>query len=480
MLVKAENLTFTYKYNDTPTLKDASFWISEGEIKLIAGSSGSGKSTFAMLLAGLYPGKYGELDGKVLVHGENIASKLPYQRLKQVGVVFQNCNMAFCLETLREELRFVLQNLSYEEEKIDVRITEMVHSLPIFAFLDKPFIELSEGEKQLASIALALVSKPEYVILDEPFSHMDDESADAVLVYLHKLRYQNKMAIIVIDHVIERWMDVVDEISLLGKNGTFVLRGSGKQIFTQFPEQFKKESIVIPYQHPRRRFHDRSAELALVLEDFSLWHKDGTQLLLENTQMRIPHGNLVVLYGKSGVGKTTLLEAIESASSYEGLILYQNQDIKKLSNKQRMKYISMILQNSSDVFLSERVLDEMVMSLHLANPRKSINECAEEALDLLQECGLEKYIRSNPYQLSIGQQRLLLMQMALVSNHDVLFIDEPTYGQDYDTIHFIMRKMQMAAKLKKTIVFTTHNMDIAHEYGDVMYEMKQKQLWEVR
>ena len=481
MLLQAEHITFKYHTASEPTLNDASFWIHEGEIKLIAGSSGCGKSTFANLLAGLYPDKYGELSsGKVLIHGENIASKLPYQRIKQVGIVFQNCNMAFCMRTLREELRFVLENLSYEEQRIDARVNEIIHELPIFPFLDKSFIELSEGEKQLSSIAIAMVSKPEILILDEPFSHLDDESADNVLVYLHKLRYQEKIAIVVVDHVIERWLDVVDEVCLLGREGKMVLRGSGKQIFDDYKEMFIKESIVLPYQHPHRRWHERSDELAIVLEDFSLWHKNDEEFLLEDTQMRIPQGNLVAIYGRSGQGKTTLLEAIESADGYEGVILFKNKNITRMGRKKRMKHISMILQNSSDVFLKDRVIDEMVMSLHLANPKMSFEQCATEALEELKTCGLERFMRQDPYTLSVGQQRLLLLQMALVARHDVLFIDEPTYGQDYDTIHYIMRKMQQAAENGRTIVFTTHNMDIAREYGDVLYELKDKKLWEVR
>lgn len=481
MLVQAEHITFTYNQANAPTLKDVSFKIYAGEIKLIAGSSGCGKSTFANLLAGLYPGKYGELNsGKVLIHGENIASKLPYQRIKQVGIVFQNCNMAFCMRTLREELRFVLENLCYDEQEIDARVNEVIHELPIFPFLDKGFIELSEGEKQLSSIAIAMVSKPELLVLDEPFSHLDDESADDVLIYLHKLRYQEKIAVVVIDHVIERWLDVVDEVCLLGREGTMVLCGSGKQIFDEHKDMFVKESIVLPYQHPHRRWHERSDELAIVLEEFSLWHKNDEEFLLEDTEMRIPEGNLVAIYGRSGQGKTTLLEAIESADGYEGIILFKNKNITKMRQKVREKHISMILQNSSDVFLKDRVIDEMVMSLHLANPKMSFEECANFALEQLKECGLERFIRQDPYTLSIGQQRLLLLQMALVSNHDVLFIDEPTYGQDYDTIHYIMRKMQQAAENGRTIVFTTHNMDIAREYGDVLYELKDKKLWEVR
>lgn len=481
MLLSAEHLTFTYHQSTVPTLKDASFWIDEGEIKLIAGSSGSGKSTLAFLLAGLYPGKYGELsEGKVLIHKENIASKLPYQRLKQVGIVFQNCNMAFCMNSLREEIRFVLENLSYGEDEIDIRLNELVHSLPIFPFLDKSFVELSEGEKQLSSIAIALSPKPECLILDEPFSHLDEESADALLIYMHKLRYQNKTAIIVIDHVIERWMDVVNEIFLLNREGSFILHGNGKQIFSKYAEEFKRESIVIPFQHNRRRYHERSSELAIVLENFSLWHKNEEEFLLENTQMRIPEGNLVVIYGRSGVGKTTLLEAIESADNYEGILLYKNKDVQKMSSRERLKHISMILQNSSDVFLRDRVIDEVVMSLHMANPKWTFEECAKKGLEQLKQCHLERFVRANPYQLSIGQQRLLLMQMAMLSNHDMLFIDEPTYGQDYDSIHYIMRKMQDEARKGKTIIFTTHNMDIAREYGDVMYEMRDKQLWEVR
>ncbi|MBR3841089.1 MAG: ATP-binding cassette domain-containing protein [Erysipelotrichales bacterium] len=481
MLLEINNLTFTYNNANSPVIKNLNYHANEGEIRIIAGSSGSGKSTLAYLMAGIYPGKFGSIDeGDIIYNNESIVGLLPYQRLTNVALMFQNSATSFCMRTLREELHFVLENLLLEEELIEKRIMEVIHSMHLASFIDMPLTEISEGQKQIAALASVLVIKPRVIILDEPFAHMDDVTADKMLVYIHKIRRKEKITFIVIDHLVERWLDVADDVSLLGKDGSFVVTGVTKGSYHVHEKHFYDQGVVVPYKHKPRVYHDRSASTIMRFENFVLLHKNKRDTLLDYIDYSIPKGSIIGIYGRSGVGKTTLLEAIAANSGYEGNIYVDSELWSNYKIKERIKKMSFVVQNTSDVFLRDRVLDEFVDAILLINPGMKIEECALKAIEELKKCHLEGYLRSNPYKLSIGQQRLLLLQIAFCSKHDIIIVDEPTYGQDYDTLTYIMKQIIALKEEGRTIIFTTHNMDVAREYSDIMLHYHDKRLEEVR
>ena len=481
MLLEIKNLTFTYNNANSPIIKNFNYTANEGEIHIIAGSCGCGKSTLAYLMAGIYPGKFGSIDeGDIIYNNESIIGLLPYQRLNYVALMFQNSATSFCMRTLREELHFVLENLLIDEDVIESRIVDVIHNMNLASFIDRPLTEISEGQKQLAALACVLVAKPRVIVLDEPFAHMDDVTADKMLVYIHKIRRRDNITFIIIDHLVERWLDVADEVSLLGKDGQIIASGITKGTFYLYEKEFYEQGVVVPYLHKPRVYHDRNASIIMRLENFVLLHKNNRDTLLDYIDYHIPEGSIIGIYGRSGVGKTTLLEAIASNSGYEGNIYVDNALWSEYKIKDRIKKVSFVVQNTADVFLRDRVLDEFVDAILLINPGTPIESCARMALEELKKCHLERYVRSNPYKLSIGQQRLLLLQIAFCSKHDIIIVDEPTYGQDYDTLTYIMKQLIALKEAGKTVIFTTHNMDVAKEYSDIMLHYHDKRLEEVR
>lgn len=481
MLFEVTNLTFTYQNSDTPVLQKLTYHADEGEIRVIVGSSGSGKSTLAYLLAGLYPGKYGTItEGDILYNGEHIDELPPYERIQHSILMLQNSSSSFCMKTLREELYFILDNIGLEENQTEKRILELIHGMNLVSFIDCPLTEISEGQKQLAALACALVAKPQVVVLDEPFAHMDDSTADLMLVYIHKVRRRDKTTFIVIDHLAERWLDVADDVSVLGKNGQFIAEGITKATFHKYEAIFHEQGIVVPYVHKPRVYHERDSVFSLRLENFVLLHKNTIDTLLDYIYCGFPKGSIVSIFGRSGVGKTTLLEAIANNYGYEGTIYVDESDLQTYSITNRIHKIAYVVQNTSDVFLRDRVLDEFTDAILQINSEMTVEQCATFAMEELKKCHLDSFRRMNPYKLSIGQQRLLLLQMALCSKYDILLIDEPTYGQDYDTLAYIMEQLVELKKQGKTIIFTTHNMDVAREYSDIMLHFHDKRLEEVR
>lgn len=481
MLLQVKNLTYKYHLSSTPAIFNFNYKIDSGEINVIAGSCGSGKSTLTYLLAGIYPGRFGEVsDGTILYEGQQLINKMPFERLYYVSLMFQNAADSFCMKTLREELRFVLDNLQLSDQEIMMRINEVVQGMHLTSFVDRPFTQISEGQKQLAALACVLVIKSKLVILDEPFAHLDDETADFVLIYLHKMRRKYQMSFIIIDHLVERWLDVADSVAIMGKDGTLIADEISKGNFSAYEKQFKREGIVVPYVHKPRVYHEYSDEIVMEFKKFELAHKNGQDLLLTDINFQVPLGGIIGIYGKSGVGKTTLLEALANASNYQGDVYLNERELKNHSFIERANKMVYVVQNTSDVFLNETVFDEFCEALYLANPTLRSEEIKLMADDALRKIHLERYYLNAPYTLSIGQQRLLLLQMAMYSSAQVLLIDEPTYGQDYQTLTYVMEQLRVLQKQGKTIIFTTHNMDVAREYSDIMLHYHKGKLEVVR
>lgn len=158
ILLAAKNLTFRYfEQSKRPVLDNLSLELPKGSVTLLTGDSGCGKSTLASILAGLLPKNGGFLQsGTVKIRGENILEMPENKRVRHISMMFQNCDLQFCMDTLREELRFCLENIAVPSAQMDERSLEAVLQTGMEPFLDRPLHSLSGGEKQKAALTCIL------------------------------------------------------------------------------------------------------------------------------------------------------------------------------------------------------------------------------------------------------------------------------------------------------------------------------------
>ena len=193
-MIKTESLKFSYdgeKYFDFPDIN-----LVSGEDLLIIGNSGIGKTTLLHLLAGILKPESGSIN----ISGTDISkfsdTELDKFRGDNIGIVFQKPHFISSL-TINENLKLA-QYLSHSKTSGDAK--NILESLNIKDKYQQKPNQLSEGEKQRASIALALINSPSLILADEPTSSLDDFNCDNVIKILKKQAKDHKAQLIVITH----------------------------------------------------------------------------------------------------------------------------------------------------------------------------------------------------------------------------------------------------------------------------------------
>ncbi|MCH7691561.1 MAG: ATP-binding cassette domain-containing protein [candidate division Zixibacteria bacterium] len=179
-MITLENVTYRYGPEQRPALLNVSINIKRGEAVCVMGANGSGKSTFAKLLAGLIKTEQGRY-----------RLNLPYDCLIPVGLLFQNPDNQIIALTIEKEIAFALENQGIAQEEMEKRIEAVIAAMGIGHLRGRLTSELSTGEKQRLSLASLLVARPPLLVLDEPSSYLDQQGKELFNLQLEKIRKEN-------------------------------------------------------------------------------------------------------------------------------------------------------------------------------------------------------------------------------------------------------------------------------------------------
>lgn len=482
--LSVDNVTFRYfEKSNRNILENVSLEVESGNIVVILGSSGCGKSTLASVCTGLYPENGGKLlSGEIKVNGMDIGSISIKERVQLLTMMFQNPDLQFCMDTLRKEMIFCLENIGVSKNNMDKYIKEFSTYMGIENLLDQKLHSLSGGEKQKAVLCCILMINSKGIFLDEPFANIDEDSARDIILMLKKHNKSNNTTIIAIDHKIDFWLPIADEIIILGEKGRVISRGINKNNLKDYKYLFEKEGLFYPRElNNCKKRESVKNEAILLIDNLSIKRGKTKELILEKANASFERGRVTAILGPSGSGKTTLFSSILKQKKWEGNIILNNKSIKKIKEREIFKFIGTVFQNPGNQFIANEVKGEIIESLKIWSPKLSENEQHEESLKLLDDYGLSKYIKYSPYMLSQGQQRRLAVLSILTGNQKILLLDEPTYGQDKKSTDAIMKQLMELVKEKGlTIIFTTHDKGLAYEYADKIYILEGRELIEWR
>lgn len=226
-------------YGEKQILKNVNFDIKKGDFVSIVGPSGCGKSTLAKLLLGLIP-----FEGYVNVCNMNICQDNLAEIRKMIGIVFENPDNYFVVDTVEDELAFALENLNLPPQIIHKKIEEIVAYLDIEHLLKKSISQLSGGEKQLVALASVLVQEPKILVLDEAFTMVDGESHRLLLKLIKKIHQDKKMTVI---NITDDMNDTIygNEIIVLNK-GNVIFEGK-KEILFEDEKKLKSIGLNLPF-----------------------------------------------------------------------------------------------------------------------------------------------------------------------------------------------------------------------------------------
>ncbi|MFD9392498.1 ABC transporter ATP-binding protein [Streptomyces sp. NPDC060000] len=235
-MIRFENVSVTYDGAAEPVIQDVDLTVPEGELVLLAGPSGVGKSTLLGTVSGLVPHfTGGTLRGRVTVDGRDTRTHKPRELADVVGTVGQDPLSHFVTDTVEEELAYGMESLGLSPEVMRRRVEETLDLLGLAALRDRPIATLSGGQQQRVAIGSVLTPHPRVLVLDEPTSALDPAAAEEVLAVLLRLVHDLGTTVLLAEHRLERVLQYADQVALLPSPGAAPLLGTPADVMAVSP-----------------------------------------------------------------------------------------------------------------------------------------------------------------------------------------------------------------------------------------------------
>ncbi len=398
MVLAFEKVSYRYDGMEDWALSEVDLTVAEGEYVLVAGASGSGKSTFCRLATGLAPHFHGgDLKGRVLVDGLD-TREVPVSRLfGHVGLVFQNTDAQLFNRTVEEELRFGLEGLGLEPKEIEKRLEWVSGVLKLGGLLERSPHQLSGGEKQRVILGAILALRPRLLLLDEPFAHLDPEGSEGLRLLLKTLRGEGP-AVLVVEHRLQEVVADVDRLVLFHQ-GRLTADGPPRQVLEQEltgyglnlpplvglfrawgldgpPPLTPREAIQLLASGPPRRFspteinnsregvppfsQNREAVPVVEIQDLRFGYPD--QEILEGVEFHLRPGECVAILGRNGAGKTTLIKHLNGLlQPSRGTVLVLGRDTRVTKTHELARGVGFAWQNPNDQLFQTSVREEVLI-----------------------------------------------------------------------------------------------------------------------
>ncbi|MFF7265488.1 ATP-binding cassette domain-containing protein [Streptomyces sp. NPDC008159] len=235
-MIRFEDVSVTYEGAAEPTVRGVDFEVPEGELVLLVGPSGVGKSTVLGAVNGLVPHfTGGTLRGRVTVAGRDTRTHRPRELADVVGVVGQDPLAHFVTDTVEDELAYGMESLGLAPDVMRRRVEETLDLLGLAGLRDRPIATLSGGQQQRVAIGSVLTPHPDVLVLDEPTSALDPAAAEEVLAVLQRLVHDLGTTVLMAEHRLERVIQYADRVVLLPAPGARPVLGTPAEVMAVSP-----------------------------------------------------------------------------------------------------------------------------------------------------------------------------------------------------------------------------------------------------
>jgi len=481
-MINFSNVSLIYPTSTKTILEDLSFSITEGELVLVIGSTGTGKTSLLQLINGLVPHHTGGiLAGDITVDGVSTKLVRPGELAHLVGIVGQNPAQGFVTDTVEEELAFGMEALNLAPDLMRKRVEEILDLLALAHLRNRAISTLSGGEQQRVAIGSALVMHPKVLVLDEPTSALDPIAAEEVLSILHRLVHDLSLTVVIAEHRLERVIGFADRIIHIAGDGNAKI---------DLPEIILKDAdIAPPIVHldralglsdvglsvrDVRRMTETVRDAGKDLEKDSpalgtekilakdLTVKYGSSVVLKSLNASVRAGEIVALMGRNGAGKSSLLTTLvglqQPTSGTSHICGKASIDLK---GKVRRETVGFIPQEPSDLLYGQSVVGECQQG------DKDNQIAPGTTYALLQRIVPSISPDTHPRDLSEGQRLALALAIVLSAQPQVLILDEPTRGLDYQSKALLIALLQNYSKeLGRCVLIATHDVELVAELAD--------------
>lgn len=239
VVVKIEDLSFTYSSGERPALSHINLEIARGEYLGIMGLNGAGKTTLGLSINGIVPqSTMGVYEGRVTVEGLDATTTPVREMARTVGIVFDNPEFQMSQVSAAEEVALGLENLGIPTQEMPPRVGAALATVGLAGFEERSPMGLSGGQQQRLAIASVLAMQPKILFMDEPTSNLDPIGKEEVFELARRLNRDEGLTVIVAEHESEVLASFADRIVVLHE-GKIVMIGTPTEVFSRGVELAK-------------------------------------------------------------------------------------------------------------------------------------------------------------------------------------------------------------------------------------------------
>lgn len=515
-MIRFDDVSVQYEGVDRPTLSGVDLTVPEGELVLLIGPSGVGKSTLLGAVSGLVPHfTGGRLTGRVTVGGRDTRTHKPRELADLVGTVGQDPLSHFVTDTVEDELAYGMESLGLAPDVMRRRVEETLDLLGLAGLRDRPIATLSGGQQQRVAIGSVLTPHPRVLVLDEPTSALDPAAAEEVLAVLQRLVHDLGTTVLMAEHRLERVVQYADQVVLLPSPGAAPVMGAPAEVMALSPVHPPVVALgrlagweplplsvrdarrraagmrerlegVTPgpvggggtrkfpppapahYPAPRRSalarlFARPPQEAPEPVTDATtrverLGVRRGRVEALRRVTLTVAPGETVALMGRNGAGKSTLLSALVGmVEPTSGTVLVGGRTPHRTPPREMVRRVGLVPQEPRDLLYADTVAAECAAAD--ADAGAAPGSCRALVSELLP--GVAD--ATHPRDLSEGQRLALALALVLTARPPLLLLDEPTRGLDYAAKARLVGVLRTLAAEGHAIVLATHDVELAAE-----------------
>ncbi|MDQ0403508.1 ATP-binding cassette domain-containing protein [Streptomyces sp. NPDC000349] len=512
-MIRFENVSVTYDGTNRPAVQGVDFEVPEGELVLLAGPSGVGKSTVLGAVGGLVPHfTGGTLRGRVTVAGRDTRTHKPRELADVVGTVGQDPLSHFVTDTVEDELAYGMESLGLAPDVMRRRVEETLDLLGLSDLRARPIATLSGGQQQRVAIGSVLTPHPDVLVLDEPTSALDPAAAEEVLAVLQRLVHDLGTTVLMAEHRLERVIQYADQVVLLPAPGAAPVLGAPADVMAVSPvyppvvglgrlagwsplpltirdarrraaplrerladrriPEHTPPAAVLPAPPalgaaPRRRRllgakapQPTAAPTAVpyAAEVRSLAVRRDRVQALRHVDLTVSPGETVALMGRNGAGKSTLLSALVGlVAPSSGTVRAGDAVPHRTAPRDLVRRVGLVPQEPRDLLYADTVAGECAAADRDADAAPGT--CRALLTELLPGVTDD----AHPRDLSEGQRLTLALSVVLTARPPLLLLDEPTRGLDYAAKARLAGILRGLAAEGHAIVLATHDVELAAE-----------------
>lgn len=417
-----------------------------------------------------------------------INDRHPAQSRGVAGLVLQDPDSQVVLARIGDDVAFSCENLGVPRDEIWQRVRWALDAVGLALPLDHPSSQLSGGQKQRLALAGVLAMRPGLLLLDEPTANLDPAGVREIRDVVDRTVAETGATLIVVEHRVAVWQDVVDRVIVLDPHGGILADGSPDEVLTVQGKMLAAAGVWVPGYPPgvahRPQRADAGAELlrASGLEiGRTPFASKNPQLVASGIDLSLRARSSLSITGPNGAGKSTL------ALTLAGLLrpLGGQLDIHPMlsrgltkppiawKSRDLLTRMGTVFQEPEHQFLATTVRDEL--SIGPRALKLSEHQVDARVDDLLERLRLRSLADANPFTLSGGEKRRLSVATVLASGPQVLFIDEPTFGQDARTWSELVSLLGELVDAGSCVVTITHDEELIRVFSDAEYAVGGRQ-----